>query len=249
MARPRTIISIVSLLASAPGITQAQIKTPVGYLFPELRVVSDYRYDGFSNSDRQASVQAGLYLWRADKLYAGAELARVRFNDGSHIDVELDLYGGRNFDFGKTRITIEEMATLFPDQRGPAPTYSFAQTNLKTRREFGRLTLGGRLSWTPQGSYHAGNVWKLAGEASYRATSWAEIGARLGGLDSQRGQDRTFWDAGVTFKHAKVALDLRYTDTNLSRPKCFYTDRCQPGVVGKLTFSLPLSSTKQGDSQ
>ena len=108
----------------------------MGLLFPELRVVSDYRYDGFSNSDSQPSVQAGVYLWRPDKGFAGAELARVRFHDGSHIDVELDLYGGRDFDLGKTRLSLEEMAVLFPDQQGPAPTYSFAQTSLKTHRAF-----------------------------------------------------------------------------------------------------------------
>ena len=111
------------------------------------------------------------------------------------------------------------------------------------------MTLGANLSWTPQGSYHAGNVWKLAGEASYQPATWFSVSARLGGLDSQRGQDRTFWDAGVTFRRARIGLDLRYTDTNLSRAKCFDTDRCAPGVVGKLTLSLPLSSPKQGDSQ
>lgn len=237
----------IALSAAAPQVAWAQIKTPVGVLYPEIRVATDYRYDGFSNSDNRPTVQAGVYLWRPDNFYAGAEIDHVRYHDGSHIDVEVDVYGGRNFDFGDSRLTLEAMAVTFPDQQGWAPTYSFVQTSIKARRRFGRFSLGGGLTWTPQGSYHSGQAWHVTGEASVQATPWASFSGKLGVLDSERGQDRTYWDAGVTLKRGQVAFDLRYTDTNLSRSQCFYTDRCKPGVVGKLTFTLASQRKSQGD--
>jgi uncharacterized protein (TIGR02001 family) len=232
-----TAVFAVAFLGAAPAC--AQIETPAGVLYPQLSLVSDYRYNGFSNSDGRPTVQADLYLWRPDRLYAGLEVSRVRFDDGSHIDVEIDAYGGRHFDRGKTELTLEGMTVWFPDQRGRAPTYSFVQASLKARRSFGPRWLGAEATFTPQGSYHAGRGWRFTGLAGYRVAPWLSFDGRLGLIDSQRAQDRTFWDAGVTLGRGPLALDLRYVDTNLTRAQCFYSDRCEPAFVGKLTISLP----------
>lgn len=240
------IASIALALAVAASPVQAQIKTPVGSLFPQVRYASDYRYDGFSNSDRRPSVQAGVYLWRPDQIYAGAEYAQVRFRG---ISTEVDLYGGGGFDVAGTHLAVEGMAVLFPSQPGPAPTYNFVQATLKARRQWGPLSLGATSSWSPQGSYHSGQFLKLAVEASYQATPSVVWSAKLGTRDSQRGHDRSFWDAGVTLTHANFAFDLRYAATNLTRAQCFYTERCAPGVIGKLTVSLPSKPSKTGATQ
>jgi uncharacterized protein (TIGR02001 family) len=230
--------SVAALLAT-PDPVSAQTITPVGLLIPQVSVLSDYRYNGVSNSDRKPSVRASAYLWRPDGLYAGAELTRVRFNDGRGTDVELVAYAGRNFDVGKTRLALEGMAIIFPDQGCCGPKYDFNQLTAKASRGFGPLTLGANASWTPEASYAGGPAWRLTGEASYRLASWATVGGRLGRYESLRRQDRTYWDIGVTLKRQRLSLDLRYADTNLSRPQCFYTDWCEASVVTALTYTLP----------
>jgi uncharacterized protein (TIGR02001 family) len=225
----------------------AQIRTPVGLLFPDVSVMSDYRFHGVSNSNRGPSVRATAYLWRPDGLYAGAEVGTVDFSDGRGTDVEVVAYAGRNVDLGKTRLAVEGMAVLFPDQGCCGPTYSFYQVILKGRRAFGPVTLGAETAWTPNASYAGGPAWTVTGDAAYRLNGWANVSGRLGVYESQRRQDRTYWDAGLTLKRGRVSLDVRYFDTNLSRSQCFYTDWCEGGVVTKLTYALPALPRKTGD--
>jgi uncharacterized protein (TIGR02001 family) len=245
--RPTWLGTLLALAAGLPA--QAQIKTPVGILYPQVRYASDYRYDGFSNSDRRPSGQLGLYLWRPDGIYLGAELDQVRFNDGGPLNTEVDLYGGRGVDLAGSRFSLEAMAVMFPGQHGTGPTYDFAEVTAKVRHPFGPLALDAVASWSPQGSYHSGRFLKLAGAASYQAAPWMTLSAQLGTRNSQRSQDRTFWDAGATFKRRNLEFDLRYVATNLRPQQCFFSDRCEPAVIGKLTVSLPSKPTKKGTDQ
>jgi hypothetical protein len=48
--------------------------------------------------------------------------------------------------------------------------------------------------------------------------------------------DRTFWDAGITATWKRLALDLRYVDTNLDERECGFTERCSAAVVATLTL-------------
>jgi hypothetical protein len=42
-----------------------------GRLYPSLFLTSDYRYEGQSLTGHEPTVQASIYWWRPDRLYAG----------------------------------------------------------------------------------------------------------------------------------------------------------------------------------
>lgn len=222
----------VALLAPAAHSQQL----PDHILFAQASIASDYRFDGLSNSDRHASLEGTLYLWRPDKWFAGTTVMGVD-NGASY---EVDLYGGRNFDVAGTQLTLQGMASLFPDKKdNGVPTYDFLQASLAARRAFGPLTLGAVVAYTPSASAGAGEAWKVAASASASPANWLTLSGQLGRRDSERGQDRNFWDAGATFYWRDFALDVRYVGTNLDRQQCFFTDWCADAVVSKLTWHIP----------
>jgi uncharacterized protein (TIGR02001 family) len=231
----------IALIAAAvtPGAALAQVMTPVGVLIPEVSVLSDYRFDGMSSSDRQPTVQGLLHLWRPDGWYAGGLVSHVRHNDGRHTDIEVVLYGGKNLELEKTRLTAEVMAITFPDQRGDAPTYDYVQVTGKARRSLGPVAVTGIVTYTPEASFNGGPAWKLASELEWPASRRVAFSGRFGVYESKERQDRTYWNAGMTLKHEGITLDLRYHGTNLKRAQCFYTDWCEDGIAAKLSFLLP----------
>jgi uncharacterized protein (TIGR02001 family) len=235
------ILSLLSftLFAAAPGGAFAQIITPVGVLIPEVSVLSDYRFDGMSGSDRQPTVQGLLHLWRPDGWYAGTVVTHVRHNDGRHTDVELVLYGGKDFTLEDTRLTAEVMAITFPDQRRGLPTYDYVQFTGKARRDVGPVAVTGIATYTPEASFEGGPAWKLATDLEWAASRRVAFSGRVGVYESRERQDRTYWNAGMTLRHEGITFDLRYHGTDLSRAECFYTDWCDDGFAAKLSFLLP----------
>jgi uncharacterized protein (TIGR02001 family) len=229
---------MVTVCGSSTNAQEAQSRW--GRLFPSVLVTSDYRYDGQSLNDHEPTVQASLYWWRPDKFFAGVWMSGVDFSDlgDPTTSFELDVYGGRNFQVGRTELTVEGMYSFFPDKRIPGPTYDFVTAKARLRRSIGALTFGGAVAWTPDAPYDGGPAWRLSEEASYRWAAWLRTGGQVGRRWNARAADRTFWDAGVTTTWRKVSIDLRYADTDLGFAACGGVNWCEAGVVATLQLDL-----------
>lgn len=219
-----------------------------GALYPSLIVASEYRYDGNSNSSGEPVVQASLYWWRPDKTYLGLWASTVDFT-GYHdpnTSYEIDLYAGRNWDFGgqdwyagaHTRLTLEAMYTMFPDNETPGPTYDFLQLKARAMRRIDRWTLEASAAVTPQASYGAGSAFRYEIGLSYQAASWLAIGAKTGVRFVQRREDYSFWNIGATASVGQTEFDLRYYDTDLTFVGCGFSPNCGSALVGKLSWNL-----------
>jgi uncharacterized protein (TIGR02001 family) len=215
----------------------AEAQDSWGLLLPSVSLVSDYRYDGVSASDRRPTIQGVLHWWRPDNFYAGVFASGVDYNDPGDTRLEIDIYGGKNFDFDNTRVTLSGLYTIFPDNSTPGPTYDFFQAKLALRQTIDALALGGSVAWVPEASYGSGTAVRLAGEASHDLTKWLKVSGNLGRRWIERGVDRTFWDIGVTLKWNRVELDLRYVDTDLSFAQCGFVDWCEGALVGKISVN------------
>ncbi|MET0275040.1 MAG: TorF family putative porin [Phenylobacterium sp.] len=213
-----------------------------GGLFSQIAVTSDYRYQGVSNSDGHAAVQANIHYWRPDGFYAGVFATGVDFNDVG-TSYEIDTYGGKNFrlEAGRTALKLEGMYTAFPDNRTPGPTYDFFQAKLAAHRTTGRLTTGVVTSFVPEASYGSGTAWRAEADAAYAVAPNLKVSGLVGRRWIERGQDRGYWSAGAAATWKTVTFDLRYFDTNLNRAECgrFNPDVCGATVVGTLTVALP----------
>lgn len=212
----------------------------IGVLYPQIICTSNYRYNGLSNTNNEPAIQASLYLWRPDGLYAGVWVSSVDYSFPGSPTWEVDAYGGYKKQVGKTEISLEAMGSFFPDQPVLGPTFNFYQTKTGFQHTEGALTIGGAVSWSPEGSFGGGDTTTPVGTMTWQATSWLAIGGTWGTVISQEKQDRKFWDVGATATWKSIALNLRYADTDLERHQCFHSSWCEPSVIGKMTLNVPI---------
>jgi uncharacterized protein (TIGR02001 family) len=185
-----------------------------GKFYPSVSFTSDYRYNGVSYSDGDPAPQASLHWIGPQGWYAGVWTSGVDFNDPGDTSIEGDVYAGRNFDCGRTRLGGEVLYTFFPDRTFRGPTYDFLQLKVRASRSFETFTLGALAAWTPEASNRSGTAWRIALDASVSLNAALKASATAGRRWIEIGQDRSFWDAGVTSSWKKLSLDLRYVDTN-----------------------------------
>lgn len=226
----------LSLLTASAGLAQAAR----GSLYPSVFVTTDYRYDGASFTGHEPTVQGSLYWAGPDPFYAGVWISGVDFSDlgDTTTSYEVDVYGGRNFDFGHTRLSLEGMYSSFPDNETPGPTYDFLTIKARLLRSSDRVTFGGSVSYVPETSYGGGPAWRLRGESVHRWTAWLTTSANVGRRWSDSQRERSFWDVGATAKWNKTSFDLRYSDTNHSVAECGFIDWCEAGVTLTLQIDL-----------
>lgn len=91
-----------------------------GYLDVAAKVMSDYRFHGFSESNRRPTLQ-GIHWVAPGNWYLGTFASGVVFRDGS-TSYEIDLYGGHHFYFENNDLNLEALVFTFPDKAGPSST-------------------------------------------------------------------------------------------------------------------------------
>lgn len=236
-----------ALPAAALLFAASQLPAPAarasdwGGLYSTVAIASDYRYQGVSNSDRHAAIQANVHNFRPDGWYVGVFASQVDFNDFG-TSYEVDVYGGKNLKLDpKTELKLDVMYTAFPDNETPGPTYNFWQGKVAVTRRQGPLTLVGLTSYVPEGSYGSGEAWRIESEAQYAVSPHLTLKALAGRRWSERNADRTYWSLGAatTWKH--LVFEVRYQDTDLSKARCGYNpDICGPALSGAITAIMPL---------
>jgi len=235
--------------AAALVIAAAQLPAPAaqaepdarGGLYSQVTLTSDYRYQGVSSSDRHAAVQVVVHHFRPDGWYAGVFASQVDFNDFG-TSYELDVYGGRTLEVDpKTDLKLQVLASVFPDNRTPGPTYDFVQGGVSVIRREGPLTVTALTTYVPQGSYGAGRVWRAEGEAAYALGKGVALRALAGRQWTERRPDRSYWSLGAEVRWRHLIFEARYQDTDLSKARCGYNPNiCGPALTGSVTAVMPL---------
>ena len=239
----KTLIRLLVAAATLSAVSShavAQSEKGWGALYPSVFLATDYRYDGASFTGHKPTVQGSLYWAHPRDFYAGLWASGVDFSDLGDVTTsyEVDLYAGRNFDVGKTRLSLEGMYTVFPDNEIPGPTYDFFTAKLRASRSFAAVSVGAALSYVPEAPYAGGPQWRFVADASHRWNTWLTSSAKIGRRWSQLGRDRSFWDVGATARWNKVAFDLRYSTTNQNFAECGFIDWCESGLT--LTMQVDL---------
>jgi uncharacterized protein (TIGR02001 family) len=226
----------------------AEAQAPKPQLFPTLTVASEYRYDGTSSSSGNSVIQGSLYLWRPDHFYAGVFLTNVDYSGFHDPDTsyEVDLYAGHNWDFGHpyfemggnaTRVSLEGMYTLFPNQGPPGPTFDFFQAKATIQHRAGPLTLRAETAYVPEASYGAGYAAKIEGGAKYALAKRLTLSGEYGYREAELRADRSWWDIGATASFGQFDIDLRYYDTDLDYVECGFSPNCDAALVGSISWN------------
>jgi uncharacterized protein (TIGR02001 family) len=228
-----------ALAAALPGPAAAGPVGPCAGVFVSAAALTDYRFDGFSESDRAPTWQATLYCYRADGWFAGTTLTGVDFEDRPRTWLEVDWYGGRQLAWRNTKLTLDLLYASFPDKRAPGPGYDIVEPQADLSRPFGRLTLDGAAGWQTDISGR-GDEWRLRAGALYALAPWLSVSGHLGQFLGAVGadHDHAFYDVGATATWRRLSLDVRYGGSTLPVSECYFTRWCEPGVYAALTWRL-----------
>lgn len=231
-------------LLGAPIVARAAIWSDVfsGGLFSAVTLVSDYRYQGVSESSGHPVIQGYVHWYRPDGFYAGVFGTQVDFGYNDSPTFEIDTYAGRNFSFdsGKTELKLEGMYSAFPDNRTPGPTFNMFQGKVQLKHTHGRWTTIGLVSYVPQGSFGSGPLLRVEGEADLAVSKSVTLKAVVGHQGEGIGHERTYWSLGAAARWKTVTFELHYVGTDRTRENCGFQARaCDAAIVGSMTVTLP----------
>ena len=205
---------------------------------------SDYIYRGTTLSDRKPAVGAGgeaTYSW----LYAGVTVASVKLP--SQPTAEITFAGGIRPSIGNVDFDFGAIYFHYPGEAPGGPGIDYWEASARGDTTIGEaIRIAGGFAYSPDVSNTGAWGWYAAFGAGYEvptrimdftilitaAAGYSWFGNQslaLGGFELPAYLN---WQAGVTFTHKIVNLDLRYHDTNLSKEDCYVftgDPNAQPG--------------------
>lgn len=200
-------------------------------------IASDYIYRGTTLSNRKPAVGAGIeatYGW----LYAGGTVASVKLpTDPS---AELTVSGGIRPTLGVFELDIGATYFAYPGETpgGPTNGIEYWEAAFRAVAPVGEsIRVAAGYAWSPDVSNTGAWSQYAAAGAGYEVPSrllppnvgvaftaaagyswFGKQSLALGGFELPAYLN---WQAGVTFTHKFLNIDLRYYDTNLSKENCY----------------------------
>ncbi|ATE63685.1 TorF family putative porin [Rhizorhabdus dicambivorans] len=178
--------AVLALLASAPALAQEEEKLVT--VSGSVGLVSDYRFRGVSQTDKEMGIQGGITLGHASGFYVGtwgSNLAGWGTFGGSN--TELDIFGGYKVQFGEG-MALDAGLTwyMYP---GGADKTDFAELYAKLSGAVGPVNLLGGVAYAPKqqalgrwyfsGASAATGVFDAPGDKEDNLYIWADISSTI----------------------------------------------------------------------
>jgi uncharacterized protein (TIGR02001 family) len=248
----KTTTRLTLLAASAITLSAAAHAGDVTF---NVGATTDYKFRGQSQSQTNPAVFGGVDYVDESGFFAGAWASTVDFNDFAETYMELDLYAGYTHAFtDATSGTVKLVYYLYPtaDYAPGSNEYDYLELVASLSHNFGPVIGGLELAYSPDYFFESDAGVALTSSLSGALTdSWwvfdggisasGKVGYQWIDDNANFGTpDYLFYDIGLTAKISKVALDVRYVDSDLSEAECFGgTNLCEGSVVATLTLYLP----------
>jgi uncharacterized protein (TIGR02001 family) len=229
--------------------------------------VSDYRFRGVTQTRKNPAIQGYVELQAFDWIYAGIWSSSVSFPTRFGLTdpaAEVDFYAGVRHTWGAFSLDVGYLYYWYPGETKAFPGQR--QTDYWEIKalpsvaigEYGSIT--GNLWWSADYANTGGNdlYLSLAPKINLPISSISdvafyvsgEIGKQWLGKNDFDFNPKDFWTwnvgGGMTYK--AMTLDLRYSDTNLTRGECFGNTGarswCGSTVMGKIAFDTSLNKLK-----
>jgi uncharacterized protein (TIGR02001 family) len=233
------LAAVVLALGAAPALGQAAAPGPFT-LSGNVALVSDYRFRGVSQSDKQMAIQGGLGVTHRSGLYAGTWASNLSgWGTFGGANMELDLYAGYKMPVGIGTLDVGLTWYMYP---GGFDKTDFAEPYVKLSGTYGPLTLLGGIAyapaqqalgnWSNRADSAAGDkednlyLWTDAsgGIPGTAITAKAHIGwshgnPGLGPNGTSVAPTGKYWDwmIGADYALGPVTLGLAYVDTDIGK--------------------------------
>ena len=195
--------------------------------------VSDYRFRGVSQSDRDPAIQGSVDLsYRG--FYAGAWASSIARTAGTN--VELNLYAGYAGSAGPFEYEVGAIAYLLPGGDGSEDVYEGTAALSYT---LGPATAKLSANYAPdQANLDADNLYLNAelrvGVPTTPVTVFASVGRERGDYYGRKWD----WTLGLEVTRGSFTASLAYVDTNLDSDTHFLGRDIRAGIVASASFEF-----------
>ncbi|WOK36371.1 TorF family putative porin [Sphingomonas sp. C3-2] len=217
-----------AMLWAMGGVAQAQDMDQPDYGVSDVDVsanigaVSDYRFRGLSQSDRDPAVQGGVDVDFSSGWYLGGWASSLSNFGGA--DAEVDLYGGYAGQARGMDYSVGVQSYFYPGANG----LNFVEVNGTLAKTLGPASVELKLAWSPDRFDGRDNLYVSTradiGIPGTPLTGRARVGRENGAFD-----EKWDWEAGLVYSRDWLSLSASYVDTN-------YKGVDEAGSLGRAGF-------------
>jgi uncharacterized protein (TIGR02001 family) len=250
--------SAIAFAAASPALAE-DAPAPAFTVNGTAAVVSDYRFRGVSQTDKNAAIQGSITVGHDSGLYASVWGSSVNgyVVAGGTASVELDLIAGYKKTFGGTTVDVGVLYYYYPRTKVGTDKSSsdFFEPYLGISHTFGPVTAKGTVNWAfsqkglklDQATGPSRSNVYLAGDlsASIPGTPLGlsgHLGHSFGpswlATDFNGKNEYTDWALGATLTHKALTLGVSYVDTDATFVSSTGKNVSKGGVVVSLTGSF-----------
>ncbi len=256
----RTSNRSVRGFASIMGLSLALIATPALAEEEEAKaitvngtatLVSDYRFRGISQTDKDFAVQGSITVTHKTGLYASIWGSSVDDYVAAGGDQEIDLIAGFKKTFGSTTVDVGGIYYYYPGAEKILPGYDsdFLELYGSVAQGIGPVTAKLAFNYAPKSSALA---YLPSGAKEDNLYGNLSLSGSFSGIGLSAGIGRTFtrsflsggikytdWSVGASYTTGPVTFGLSYVDTSAPRiPSPSGRDIYKGGVVGTVGISF-----------
>ena len=257
--------SAADLAAPEPAVI-AEVPSMIDVAFG-VAGVTDYRFRGISQSNKNPAVQGYAELQVADWFYAGVWGSSVDFPERRGLTdpaMEIDFYAGLRHSWDAFSIDVGGLYYYYPGEQKQFPgqrQIDYWELYAKPGFSFGDFgSITGNIYWTSDfvntgaDALYLSVIPKVNIPLAMAPDVAVYISGELGKqwIDKTRyaplANDYVTWNIGAGLTYKAMTLDVRYSDTNLNKNECFENSGarswCGQAVVGKISFDTSLNKLK-----
>lgn len=257
-----SMITASAYAADLPVAEPAMEVTPAWDVAFGVAGVTDYRFRGITNSNKGAAVQ-GYAEFQTDYFYFGSWASSVSFPQSLGLSdpaAEIDLYGGFRHTWDAFTLDVGALYYYYPKESFVNTDYvEFKAIPSFAFGDYGSIALN---VWYSRDYVNVGTdelYVSLAPKVNIPVSAFPDIAFYVSGelgkqwyynAKSALTNYNDYWTynvgGGLTYK--AMTLDVRYSDTNLSKSECAFNTAsrswCGSTVVGKIAFDTSFNKIK-----
>ena len=244
------ILGLALVSMATPAFAEESEPTPAVTINGTATLVSDYRFRGISQTDKDFAVQGSLTLTHKSGLYVGVWGSSIDEYVAAGSDQEIDLTIGYKKTFNGTTVDVGVLYYVYPGHAKIIPGYdaNFFEPYIGISRTFGPVTAKVSAAYAPKQKalsvgagkedslYVAGDFSAALGSSGVSLT--ARVGRSFGPSFLTIGKNYTDWGLGASYAWKNLSFGVSYVDTNKALFSPFGKNISKAGVVGTFGVSF-----------
>ena len=238
------MLGLALTLITTPAL--AQEETPAVTISGGATLVTDYRFRGISQTDKDFAVQGTFTLTHKSGLYATVWGSSIDDYIAAGSDQEIDLIAGYKKTFGGTTVDVGVLYYYYPGSSKiiPGTNSDFVEPYIGVSHTFGPVTGKVSAAYAPKAkalSIGAGKednlyvAFDLSGGIPNTPVSLsAHLGHSYGPSYLRIGKGYTDWNVGATYTWKNLVFGVSYVDTNKALFSPSGKNISKGGIVGSV---------------